>query len=85
MRSMFGIRYFALSGLGISWHCHFIGLHPMLMYYTPSGQALISPEGVYYPNDGCGPSDKASSITSPQGAIYTSEAVTPLANKKEAI
>ncbi len=35
---MFGIRYFALSGLMILWLCHLIGLHPILMYYTPSGQ-----------------------------------------------
>jgi len=30
--------YTALSGLRVSWLCHFIGLHPMLMYYTPLGQ-----------------------------------------------
>lgn len=38
-RSMFGIRYFALSGLMILWLCHLIGLHPVLY---PFGAAKTS-------------------------------------------
>jgi hypothetical protein len=90
MRSMFGIRYKPDAEIlrpfraWVSWLCHFIGLHPMLMYYTPSGlilqRALRSPEGAAYANDGHSPSDKKKkSITSPEGARYNSEAVSPLA------
>ena len=44
-KSMFGIDYFALSGLRSSWLCHFIELRSMLGYYTLSGQILVtSPE-----------------------------------------
>lgn len=43
--NMFGIDYFALSGLRSSWLCHFIELRSMLGYYTLSGQILVtSPE-----------------------------------------
>lgn len=67
MRSMFGISYTALAGLRISWLCHFIGLHPMLVYNALSGQAS---QGLQ---------------VSTEGAIYVSEVVTPLANKKDKI
>ena len=133
--------YDALSGLRISWLCHFIGRHPMLMYNTPSGLALSvwqpSPERATYPNDGCSPSlmnmrkeiyaalsglriswlchfiglpmlryyalsgqaptgqntlewgialsYNNTGISSPVRARYISEAVSPLANKKEAV
>jgi hypothetical protein len=30
-------NYIALSGLGVSWLCHSIGLRPILWYDTPSG------------------------------------------------
>jgi len=69
MKSMFGISperaaypndgcsTSLLAGLGISWLCHLIGLHPMLMYYTRSGLSLhewqLSPERAAYTNDGC--------------------------------
>jgi hypothetical protein len=52
MRSMFGISYFAPSGLLISWLCHFIPLHGMLRYAALSGLSDYSPEGVIYANDG---------------------------------
>ena len=74
MKSMFGVEYFALSGLWVSWRCHFIGLHPMLEYYALSGQTLgqfhYSPEKAKYTSDGHRPS------------LNNSEAVSPLANKK---
>ncbi len=44
MKSMFGISVAHEANLlrtfsaWMSWLCHFIGLCPMLMYYTPSGQ-----------------------------------------------
>ena len=97
MKSMFGIEYFALSGLWVSWHCYITGLHPMLKYYALSGQTLgqfhYSPEGATYTSDGHRPSlISIPFITSPEGAKYiidgnrpslnNSEAVSPLANKK---
>jgi hypothetical protein len=57
-----------------------IGLHPILMCYTPSGLTLHSPERALYLNDGCSPSDRErTTITSPERARYNSEAATPLA------
>lgn len=82
MRSMFGIRYAALSGLRISWLCHFIGLHPMLGYYALSGQA---PTGQNTLGWGIALSYNNTEISSLVRARYISEAVSPLANKKEAV
>jgi len=54
MRSMFGIRYKPDAEIlrpfraWVSWLCHFIGLHPMLMYYTPLGLFRFSPERARY-------------------------------------
>jgi hypothetical protein len=64
----------------VSWLCHSIGLHPTLMYGTPSGLTIHSPEGALYLNDGCSQSHRErTTITSPERAVYTGEAVTPLA------
>jgi hypothetical protein len=117
MRSMFGIRVSPDADMlspfraYVSWLCHLIGLHPILMYYTPSGltphspeRALYlndchsiglhptlmygtpsgltihSPEGALYLNDGYSQSHRErTTITSPERASYTSEAVTALA------
>lgn len=68
MRSMFGIRYIAPTGLLISWLCHFIGLHPMLRYATLSALHHHSPERALYNSE----------VVSPL-AEYNSEAVMPLA------
>jgi hypothetical protein len=53
----------------------------MLRYAALSGLSDFSPEGAIYPNDGYSPSNKKS----PERAIYKSQAVTPLANKKETL
>ena len=96
MRSMFGNRYAALTakgdarsliyaaltGLRISWLCHFIGLRPMLRYYALSGQA---PTGQNTLGWGIALSYNNTEISSPVRARYISEAVSPLANKKEAV
>jgi hypothetical protein len=68
MRSMFGINYFALSGLWILWLCHFIGRCPMLAYNALSGLLHNSPERAKY----------ISEVVTPL-ANYISEVVTPLA------
>jgi len=36
---MFGINDIALTGLRVSWLCHFTGLHPVLRYHALSGQS----------------------------------------------
>ena len=77
MKSMFGIEYFALSGLWVSWLFHITGLHPMLKYYALSGQTLgqfhYSPERVTYISDGHRPSPiSIPFITSPERATYIS-------------
>ena len=82
MKSMFGIEYFALSGLWVSWLCHFIGLHPMLEYYALSGQTLgqfhYNPESAKYTSDGHRPSRiSIPFITSLEGAKYTSDGHRP--------
>lgn len=41
MNDMFGINYFAPSGLRIRGVTTCIGLHPMLKDFTPSGQGFI--------------------------------------------
>lgn len=74
--------YAALSGFRISWLCHFIGLRPMLRYYALSGQA---PTGQNTLGWGIALSYNNTGISSPVRARYISEAVSPLANKKEAV
>jgi hypothetical protein len=74
--------YTALSGLRISWLCHFIELRPMLRYYALSGQA---PTGQNTLGWGIALSCNNTGISSPVRARYISEAVSPLANKKEAV
>lgn len=69
-RSMFGINYFALSGLIISWLCHFLGLHPRLRYFALSGLLHPSPERAKYTSEAVTPL-----------AIKISEAATPLSTK----
>ena len=71
MRSMFGINYFALSGLWISWLCHFIGRCPMLTYNALSGLLHNSPERAKHISEAVTPL-----------AINMSEALAPLAIKK---
>jgi hypothetical protein len=84
MRSMFGIRYNALSGLWICWLCHFIGPHPMLRYTALSGLHLISPERAIYNSEAESPlaseweSPLASEWESPLASHY-SEWESPLA------
>ena len=57
MRSMFGISLSLDADIlrpfraYVSWLCHLIGLHPILMYSTPSGLILYSPERALYLND----------------------------------
>ena len=92
MRSMFGIRYIVDAKLSrtfravVSWLCHFIGLHPMLKYEAPSVHFVNSPKGARYTNDGLIPSDiVVTKIISPERALYTSEAVTPLAIKSKTL
>ncbi len=64
----------------VSWLCHSIGLHPILMYDTPSGLTLHIPVRALYLNDVCCPPDRErTTITSPERARYNSEAVSPLA------
>jgi hypothetical protein len=69
MKSMFGNSYIPDAKVlrpfraEVSWLCHFIPLHGMLAYYTPSGLTHHSPER----------------------ALYTSEAASPLANNSEAV
>ena len=74
--------YTALSGLRISWLCHFIPLYGMLRYYALSGQA---PTGQNTLGWGIALSYNNTEISSPVRARYISEAVSPLANKKEAV
>lgn len=69
---MFGIRYFALSGLLIPWFCHYIGLHPMLRYAAPSGLPLYSPEKAIYNSEAVTPL-----------AINMNDVIPPLVIKKE--
>ena len=71
-RSMFGIRYFALSGLMILWLCHYIGLHPVLRYAALSGLHHPSSERARY----------TSEVVTPL-ALNNSKAASPLAIKKE--
>ncbi len=62
----------------LSWLCHFIPLHGMLMYETLSGLCGDSPERALYFNDGCSPSDRElSAITSPEGAEYANDGYSP--------
>lgn len=89
MRSMFGISLSLDADIlrpfraYVSWLCHLIGLHPILMYSTPSGLILYSPERALYLNDGYSPSDiERTTITSPERALYISEALTALAKWK---
>ena len=89
MRSMFGISLSLDADIlrpfraYVSWLCHLIGLHPILMYSTPSGLILYSPERALYLNDGCSPSDRErTTITSPERALYICEALTALAKWK---
>jgi hypothetical protein len=46
----------------VSWLGHSIGLHPIFMYYTPSGRCVINPEGVACINDGYSPSKNRKKI-----------------------
>ena len=82
MRSMFGISLSLDADIlrpfraYVLWLCHLIGLHPILMYSTPSGLILHSPERALYLNDGYSPSNiERTTITSPERALYISEAV----------
>lgn len=84
MRSMFGIslshdadrlRPFRAN---VSWPFCRIGLHPILLYYTPSGLTQHSPERALYASDGFRPSDrKRATITSPERALYPSDGFRP--------
>ena len=82
MRSMFGNSVYhpslidsALSGLRISWLCHFIGRCPMLADNALSGLLHHSPERAKYINEAVTPL-----------ATNDNEAVTPLAtNDNEAV
>jgi len=83
---MFGIRYFAPSGLMILWLCHLIGLHSILMYYTPSGLILHSPERALFLNDGYSPSDRErTTITSPERALNLNGGCSPSERERTTI
>ena len=78
MRSMFGNSVYhptpidyALSGLRITWLCHFIGRCPRLADNALSGLLHHSPERAKYISE-----------TVTHLAINTSETVTPLTIKK---
>jgi hypothetical protein len=62
------------QGLGLSWRCHFIPLHGMLVYDVLSGlsqeSARLSPEGTVYANDGYMSSDKK---LSPEGVLSAND------------
>ena len=45
LMNMVSHNYIALSGLRISWLCHFTGLYPVLAYYAPSGLNIIALKG----------------------------------------
>jgi len=57
----------------VSWLCHFIPLHGMLTYYTPSGLYSFSPERATY----------ISEAVTPLAIIR--KAVSPLAIKSKAL
>ena len=84
-RSMFGISLSPDADIlrpfraYVSWLCHLIGLHPILMYDTPSGPTLHSPESSTYTNDGFRLFDKTKNknITSPERALYLNDGCSP--------
>jgi hypothetical protein len=91
-RSMFGIRVSTDADIlrpfraYVSWLCHLIGLHPILMYYTPSGLTLHSPERALYLNDchsiGLHPilmyyTPSGLTLHSPERALYLNDGCSP--------
>ena len=52
---------------------------PYVNVLCPFRVAIQSPEGASSANDGCSPSKKLKAKTSPERALYTSEAAMPLA------
>ena len=95
MRSMFGNSVYhpslidsALSGLRISWLCHFIGRCPMLADNALSGLLHHSPERAKYINEAVTPlaTNDSETVTTPLATNDSETVTTPLAtNDNEAV